>query len=126
MEEGYNELIWTTLSCIGFTEHLTLEAKVCQFKSWNNWLDQHWKRQKMSDTPFLKFWVFENCSTDSTTSIFIYIFHVIHGFSNLSNLSVGIVLMKKLMLEAYNFQHKQVQTWYKIAVIFGAAAKAHS
>jgi hypothetical protein len=51
---------------------------------------------------------------------------VIHGFSNLSNLSVGIALMKKLMLEAYNFQNNQLQTWYKIAVIFGAAAQAHS
>jgi hypothetical protein len=80
----------------------------------------------MSGTSFLKFWVFENCSTGSTTSIFVYIFHVINGFSDLSNLSVGIVLMKKLMLEAYNFQHNQVQTWYKIAVISGAAAKAHS
>jgi len=64
----------------------------------------------MSDTSFLKFWVFENCSTGSTTSIFVYIFHVIHGFSNLSNLSVGIALMKKLMLEAHNFQNNEVQT----------------
>jgi len=80
----------------------------------------------MSDTSFLKFWVFENCSTGSTTSIFVYIFYVINGFSDLSNLSVGIVLMKKLMLEAYNLQHNQVQTWYKIAVTFGAGAKAHS
>jgi hypothetical protein len=51
---------------------------------------------------------------------------VINGFSDLSDLSVGIVLMKKLMLEAYNLQHNQVQTWYKIAFTFGAAAKAHS
>ena len=77
--------------------------KFCQFNCWNYWLDQHWKRQKMSDVSFLKFWVFENCSTGS---IFVYIFHVIHGFSNLSNHSVGIALMKKLMLEAYNFSEQ--------------------
>jgi hypothetical protein len=51
---------------------------------------------------------------------------VIRGFSNLSNLTVGIAFLKKLMLEAYSFQNNQVQTWYKIAFILGAATKAHS
>ena len=57
-----------------------------------------------SGITFLKIWLFQKCSSDSIIGIFMCIF-VWLIFSNLSDVTVKVVLMKKLMLHAYSCQN---------------------